>query len=163
MAPITFDSFQNIIDGKLTSTAKTTHNINPATEEANPEHPLSTQEDVDKAVEAARRAFAKWKLVSREERVKMINAYAQALGEQMTDFMTWTTKEMGMPTAIAKVDVGMGLQRLQAICELPFEEETTQELDDKIVITQNAALGVAVGILPWNCESVPHSLSPQWN
>lgn len=150
MAPITFDTFHNIIDGKPSPTAKTIHNINPATEEPNPEHSLSTQEDVDRAVAVARAAFEKWRLVPREERSKAVGAFAQALMEQIPDFVPWVTKEMGMPLAIAKIDVGMAGQRMLETLKLPFEEEVVEEREDKTVINQYAPMGVALGILAWN-------------
>lgn len=52
-----FSTFYNVIDGKLSPTKETRHGINPATEEPNPEVPVSTPKDVDRAVEAGQRAF----------------------------------------------------------------------------------------------------------
>jgi len=43
--------------GKGSTTAKTRHAINPATKETLPVVPVSTREDVDNAVEAARARF----------------------------------------------------------------------------------------------------------
>jgi acyl-CoA reductase-like NAD-dependent aldehyde dehydrogenase len=53
--PLNSTEFYNTIDGKFMTTAKTRHSINPATGKPNPEVPLSTQDDVDKATVAAKR------------------------------------------------------------------------------------------------------------
>ena len=52
--------FHNTIGGLLRKTASTRRGINPATEEPNPDVPVSTPEDVDDAVAAARSAFETW-------------------------------------------------------------------------------------------------------
>lgn len=58
-----FTTFHNTIDGKLTSTKETRHNINPATKKPNAEVPVCTPEDVDAAIAAARKAFNSWSKV----------------------------------------------------------------------------------------------------
>ena len=51
---IEFTSFSNVINGRLSSASKTTHAINPATKKPNWEVPISTSQDVDEAVAAAK-------------------------------------------------------------------------------------------------------------
>ena len=62
MATATKTQLKNIIDGKPVDPAegKTEEVIDPSTGEVIAEAPLSTEEDVNRAVEAARRAFDGW-------------------------------------------------------------------------------------------------------
>lgn len=96
-----FQGFYNTIDGKLTSTASTRHGINPATGKPNPEVPVSTQEDVDNAVTAAKRAFITWSKVPWLERKRAILCFADALEQYTDDFAKLLTQEQGKPVRAA--------------------------------------------------------------
>jgi hypothetical protein len=62
MATATATKLRNFIDGKTMDPAngRTEEELNPATAEPFAEAPVSTSEDVDRAVAAARRAFEEW-------------------------------------------------------------------------------------------------------
>ena len=92
-----WSNYQNTIDGKLVGTKETRHGINPATGEANPEVPVSTQKDVDAAVEAGLKAFKTWSKTSWDERKKACLAFADALEANAQDFAKLLTKEQGKP------------------------------------------------------------------
>ena len=92
-----FSGFYNTINGKLTSTDKTRHGINPATGKPNPEVPVSTQQDVDKAVAAAREAFKIWSKTPWHERKKAVLDFADALEQHTDDFAKMLTQEQGKP------------------------------------------------------------------
>lgn len=94
-----FNGFYNTINGKLTSTARTRHGINPATGKPNPEVPVSTQQDVDDAVAAAKEAFKTWSKVPWAERKKAILDYADALERHIDDFAKLLTQEQGKPVS----------------------------------------------------------------
>lgn len=92
-----FNGFYNTINGKLTSTEKTRHGINPATAKPNPEVPVSTQKDVDDAVAAAKEAFKSWSKAPQEERKKAVLAFADAVEKYEQDFGKLLTQEQGKP------------------------------------------------------------------
>lgn len=92
-----FSNFQNIINGKLSSTKTTRHGINPATGEPNPEVPVSTPEDVDAAVTAAKDAFMGWSKTLYGERRKAVLAFADALEKLSPDFAKLLTEDQGKP------------------------------------------------------------------
>jgi acyl-CoA reductase-like NAD-dependent aldehyde dehydrogenase len=92
-----FINFSNKIDGKLSPTRVTRHSTNPATQQQNPEVPLSTEADVDVAVSAARRAFGYWSKTTAAERKKAVHAYADDLEEYKTQFAELLTQEQGKP------------------------------------------------------------------
>ena len=96
-AALDFTTFSNVIDGKLSSTKETRHGVNPATGKPNPEVPVSTPEDVDRAVEAAQKAFKPWSKVSYEDRRKAVLAFADALEKEKESFAKMLVQEQGKP------------------------------------------------------------------
>lgn len=94
-----FTKFYNVIDGKLETTPKTRHGVNPSTLEANPEVPLSTAEDVDRAVQAARRAQEAWAETPYEERKQAVAKLGDLIEENAAEFALMLTKEQGKPVS----------------------------------------------------------------
>lgn len=97
---ISFDKFQNVINGKLSSTSQTRYGINPANKKANPEVPVSTEKDVDNAVAAAKAAFKSWSKTGVKERRERLLAYAESLKEHVPEFAKLMTREQGKPVRI---------------------------------------------------------------
>ena len=97
MAPVTFDKFYNVIDGKLVSTTNTRHGINPARIEELPPVPVSTKQDVDAVVDAAKRAAPAWAATPIEERKRLLVQLADALSSQQDEFAKMLTLEQGKP------------------------------------------------------------------
>ena len=83
MATATTTKAQNFIDGELTDAAEgaTEDILNPATGEPIAEAPLSTAEDVDRAVAAARRAFEGWSNLTPGDRSAALLKLADAIEE----------------------------------------------------------------------------------
>lgn len=94
-----FSTFYNVIDGKLSPTKEARHGINPATEELNPEVPVSTLEDVDRAVEAGQRAFRSWSKTTYAERQNALLAFADALEAERDNFASVLVQEQGKPVS----------------------------------------------------------------
>ncbi|KAM5353222.1 hypothetical protein ACJZ2D_016881 [Fusarium nematophilum] len=92
-----FSTFHSIIGGRLEGTNKTRHNLNPSTPEANPEVPLSTRDDVDRAVKAAQETAATWANVPVADRQQAVIHFADALERLQDDFATVLVKEQGKP------------------------------------------------------------------
>lgn len=91
--------FRNVINGELTHTKETRHGINPATGKANPEVPVSTPEDVDRAMEAAQKAFPGWAATPMADRQKAVEAFADALESEREAFAKMLTQEQGKPVS----------------------------------------------------------------
>lgn len=73
--------------------------MNPSTLEELPEVPVSTPEDVDKAVEAAQKAQEQWAKVSWAERQKLVNDFADVLEANGDAFALMLTQEQGKPVS----------------------------------------------------------------
>ncbi|TVY12635.1 putative aldehyde dehydrogenase FUS7 [Lachnellula arida] len=147
---VTFDTFQNVINGKLVSTSQTRHGVNPATKKALPAVPVATQQDVDAAVKAARDAFPAWSRTSIEDRRAALLRFAEAFKDQSEDFGKLLTTEQGKPLKFASQEVALGCHWLTSIANLDIPEEVIEDNEDRKVIVRYTPLGVAVAIVPWN-------------
>ncbi|KAI4287155.1 MAG: hypothetical protein L6R35_003584 [Caloplaca aegaea] len=145
-----FEKYYNIINNELTTTSKTRHNINPATTQPNAEVPVSTQDDVDRAVAAARAAFKPWAKVPVEERGQKLRDYADAIESYTDDFAKLLTLEQGKPLAQSMQEIGMATTWLRAFSTMKLPEEIVEDSEDRQVINRYTPLGVACGIVPWN-------------
>ena len=122
---------------------------NPTTEQVSGKIALGTAADVDKAVKAARKAFATWSVSSREERLDLLQAILAEYQKRSGDLGDAVNEEMGAPPSLASgVQVYLGLGHLNnaidALKNYAFEEPRGATL----VIKE--PIGVCGLITPWN-------------
>ncbi len=128
---------------------KTLDVINPANEEVVGKIALGGEADVDKAVKAARRAFATWSQTSREERLDVMQRVLAEYQERFGDLATAVTEEMGAPASLAQraqVPSGMGhlATAIGILKDFKFEEDRGSTMIVK------EPIGVCSFITPWN-------------
>ncbi|RYP59076.1 hypothetical protein DL769_008692 [Monosporascus sp. CRB-8-3] len=145
-----FTRFCNVIDGNLVGSSKSRCSINPSTLEENPQVPVSTNDDVNKAVDAAKRAAEEWAEVPWNERQQAIMRFANALEALSEDFARMLTKENGKPLGLAHHEVSYAVGSFRALCELSLEEAVIEATEERKAIVRYTPLGVVVGIVPWN-------------
>src|SRR6202051_4564489 len=90
--------FKNFIDGEWveSSTGQTFENRNPAdTRDLVGIFQKSAKDDVDAAVDAAKRAFAKWRLVPAPRRAEIVFRAAEILIERKEESAPVITPQMG--------------------------------------------------------------------
>lgn len=92
-----WSSYANVIDGHLSSTSRVRHSVNPATGEDNPDVPVSTQDDVEEAMQAAKRAQVGWAATPYEDRRKAVLAFADAVEAEFKAFSDMLIREQGKP------------------------------------------------------------------
>ncbi|OJJ06641.1 hypothetical protein ASPVEDRAFT_140236 [Aspergillus versicolor CBS 583.65] len=148
--PLDTTTFRNVINGELTTTAETRHGINPATKQPNPEVPLSTQDDVDRAVDAARTAFKTWSRTTFDERRKAISAFADSIDANKDALAALLTQEQGKSLGQAAQEIGMAVIWARTLSTLEIPENVLQDKDDCKIIQRYTPLGVAGAIVPWN-------------
>ena len=97
----------NFINGQWvkSTTDKYEEVPNPATGEILAEVPISTQEDLNNAVEAAKKAFATWKKVAVPQRSRILFKYQQLLIENWEELAKLITIENGKNYAEAYGEV----------------------------------------------------------
>ncbi|KAH7408904.1 aldehyde dehydrogenase [Cadophora sp. MPI-SDFR-AT-0126] len=143
-------SFSNVINGKLSSTSKTTHAINPATKKPNWEVPISTPQDVDEAVAAARTAFKTWSKTTIAERRAALEGWSAEIAKHVAEFAKLLVIEQGKPLQWAMYEADVTSKQIVNTSKLEVPEEITEDTEERQVITRYTPLGVVVGIVPWN-------------
>ena len=123
--------------------------INPATEEPSGKIALGGVADVDRAVQAARKAFSSWSKTSREERLAVLQRILDEYQKRADDLAAAITEEMGAPAALASgFHLHLGLGHLTTAIDVlkTFEFE---ELRGSSMIVKEP-IGVCALITPWN-------------
>jgi aldehyde dehydrogenase (NAD+) len=85
--------------------------VNPATGAVSGRLALSTTEDVDCAVAAARRAYASYSQTSFQERAALLNRIADGHTARAQDIAQSSTADIGMPVGYASVIVHASAER----------------------------------------------------
>ncbi|PSR80254.1 putative betaine aldehyde dehydrogenase [Coniella lustricola] len=144
-------TFHNVIDNELVSTAKTRRGTDAATGQLlNIEVPVSTQEDVDRTVDAAHAAFLKWREVSVDDRAAYIAKFADAIEANQQEFAQLLSKETGKPPGAASIELFISLGWVRGTLKHKLTEEVIEENEQRSVVVRYVPLGVGVGIVPWN-------------
>ena len=126
--------------------------INPSDEDSFAVISLGSKEDLDAAVESAKKAFVTWKETSKEERVllleKLLNIYKKRFNE-MTDAIS---KEMGAPIDWASSVQNMSGQShledfILRLKNYKFEDHFDEKSNNYI---SREPIGVCGLITPWN-------------
>jgi len=99
-APLDFTTFKNTINNQLVDTKAHTQGILPVSKTPYLDVPVSTQQDLDVAVDAARKAFLLWSKTSIEERQRLLLAFADALEKEKASFVSLLTREQGKPVCL---------------------------------------------------------------
>ena len=97
---IDFQSFSNIVDGQPRGGKAKYNGINPATKEKLWDVPVATQQDVEDAVSAARKAFPSWSKTPFEQRAKLLVQFADAFEGYEKEFTDLMTAETGKPVSM---------------------------------------------------------------
>ncbi|WP_237571617.1 aldehyde dehydrogenase family protein [Mycolicibacterium lacusdiani] len=122
---------------------------NPATEQVAGRISLGSAADVDKAVDAARRAFATWSVTTRGERLDVLNAILAEYQKRAGDLAEAVTEEMGAPAGLAAgPQVGLGLGHLTTAIESLKTFPFTEDRGGLTIVKE--AIGVCGLITPWN-------------
>ncbi|KAI1333115.1 aldehyde dehydrogenase-like protein [Xylariaceae sp. FL0255] len=147
-----FTTFANVIDGKVTKLdpQSSRFTLNPATLERNPEVPITTNEEVDTAVSAARRAAKTWATLSWKERRNAIVDFSSALEANSEGFAEMLVREQGKTLHEARGEVYLSAQFLRGTSSLELSEQVVDRSDKREVVKRYTPLGVAVVIVPWN-------------
>ncbi|KAI0543895.1 aldehyde dehydrogenase [Xylaria curta] len=148
---IEFGTFYNVIDGAtVEGSGRSRQLINPSTGDRNPTAPLSTLEDVDRAVEAGKRAATAWAAVPWDERADALRRFADALEATAEDFVKLVMMEQGKPPMWARHEIATGVQWIRDFCNMSRPGDVIEDTEERKVIIRYLPLGVVVGIVPWN-------------
>lgn len=148
-------TYLNYINGEWTDSKSGEYieNINPATGEVLGKVPLSTKEDVDKAVQAAKEAQKLWRLVPAPKRAEVLYEVAHLLKERKEMLSQILTKEMGKVIEEARGEVQEAIDMAYYMAgegRRLVGETVPSELSNKFAMSIRVPVGVAGLITPWN-------------
>src|SRR5215469_5025699 len=149
-------AYKNYIPGEWVSPAsgQGIENRNPAnTDDLVGIFPASSQEDVNRAVEAAKNTFNKWRLTPAPHRAEILYRAAEILVQRKEDFARAMTQEMGKVLAETRGDVQEAIDMTYLMAgegRRQFGVTTPSELPSKFAMSVRAPIGVAGLITPWN-------------
>jgi betaine-aldehyde dehydrogenase len=154
MATTTGSKLQNFIGGEFVDAADTEDVINPSTGEVIAQAPVSSTEDVDRAVKAARKAFETWGVSTPRYRSERLLELADAILEHGDEFADIESADAGKPRQ-AFVDEELGLcadnLRFFAGAARNMEGKAANEYVEGFTsMTRREPVGVAGQITPWN-------------
>jgi len=156
MATATVTKLQNFIGGELVDPAEgeTEEVINPATGEAIAEAPLSTEEDVNRAVAAARGAFDEWSTATPATRSMALLKLAEAIEEHAEELAALESADAGKPLKAVTEDEMPAMSdqlRFFAGAARNLEGRASGEYTEGYTsIIRREAIGVVGQITPWN-------------
>lgn len=140
------------IDGRWVSPAEPGQFIaviDPSTEEKIAEVACAGKADVDKALQAAQRAFVSFSQTTREERLELLEALLAAYRKRKAAIAEAMTAEVGIPASFSEpVQATIGERHLDTIIKVLREYEFEEELGSTQIVRE--PIGVCALISPWN-------------
>src|SRR5215468_2442884 len=126
---------------------------NPSTGDVIAKVPLCTPADVDRAVQAANRAFPAWRETPAPDRARIMFRYRELIARNADDIARTVSREHGKTFAEARASVQRGVEMVEFACGLPsllvgeIIENLAPNVDSETV---RHPLGVVAGITPFN-------------
>ncbi len=153
---MTYPTYHNLIGGEWLPAAsgKTILNVNPADhDDIVGSFPSSGAEDVNRAVAAAKKAFATWRLVPAPKRAEILVRAGILLQQRKEQFARDMTREMGKVLAETRGDVQEAIDEAFYVAgegRRLFGQTTPSELQNKFAMSIRMPVGVVGLITPWN-------------
>ena len=148
--------FENFIDGtwSASSSGALFENRNPANhDDLIGVFQESTADDAVRAIAAAERAYADWRLVPAPRRAEMLFRAAQLVADRKEQFARDMTREMGKVLEETRGDVQEAIDMTFFMAgegRRMYGQTVPSELRDKFAMSVRQPLGVCGVITPWN-------------
>src|SRR5581483_2594513 len=151
----TMTSRKNFVGGEWVEAVEggTMEVLNPATGEAIAEEPAGTAADVDRAVEAAARAWPEWQDSTPAERAELLLKLADVLDANAEELAEIESRNVGKPLAYARDEMPVCSDNLRffAGAARVLEGRSAGEyMKGYTSMIRREAIGIVGGIAPWN-------------
>ena len=154
---------QNAIAGKLVQSASTRTQpvFNPATGEAIATLPLSTNDEINAAVTAAKKALPAWANTTPMKRARVMFKFKELLEKHADELAREISREHGKVHDDAMGELARGIDCVDYACGIPqllkgeFSRNAGPGID---TYSDRQALGVVAGITPFNFPA----MVPMW-
>jgi aminobutyraldehyde dehydrogenase len=152
---LTVARHQNLVGGEWVDASEgaTEQIVNPATGETIAEVPKGTEQDVDRAVEAAKRAWPEWRETTPGERAELLLRLADAVEEHADELARVESQNVGKPSTHSRYELGKCVDNLRFFAGAArcLEGRATGEyLRGSTSMIRREPIGVVGQIAPWN-------------
>jgi betaine-aldehyde dehydrogenase len=151
----TTETLSNFIDGERVAGAGETEAVlNPATGEELARAPISTAQDVDRAVKAARRAFDGWSNTTPAQRAQALLAIADVVEEHAEELARMEALNAGKPIEAVKSDeiptMADNLRFFAGAARCLEGRAAGEYMEGHTSFTRREPVGVIAQVTPWN-------------
>jgi len=159
----TMQTIHNAIAGKLTQSASTRTQpvFNPATGEPSATLPLSTLDEINSAVAAAKKAFPAWANTTPMKRARVMFKFKELLEKHADELAREISREHGKVHDDAMGELARGIDCVDYACGIPqlLKGEFSRNVGPSIdTYSDRQPLGVVAGITPFNFPA----MVPMW-
>jgi betaine-aldehyde dehydrogenase/aminobutyraldehyde dehydrogenase len=127
--------------------------LNPATGEVIAEVPRGTAEDVERAVDAAKKAWEEWRFKTPKDRMELLLKLADLIDEHAEELARLESLNVGKPWWVAVDEPGVMSDNLRFFAGAARNLEgkaATEYVEGYTSMIRREPLGIVAGICPWN-------------
>ena len=152
---MTYSDLHLLIDGQRLrgEGRRTLPVINPATEEVLGELPLASATDLDRALEAAQRAWPVWRALGPQQRGRILRKASDLLRERVDAIARLATLEEGKALPEARVELNMSADIIEWYAEegrRAYGRVLPQRIAGMRMTVVKEPVGPVAGFAPWN-------------
>ena len=144
--------FGLVIDGKSVRTKSSMDVKNPSTGATVGKMPLASRKQAEAAIDAAKTAFASWRLVADITRTEACMAIAAKIEQHVEEMATLLTLEQGKPLGGlgSRFEMGGAMAWTRHTAGLILPLQVLQDSPEGRVELHRKPIGVVLSITPWN-------------
>ena len=142
--------YRMLIDGHLVAGTASMPVINPATEAEFARAPDCSDEELESAILAARKAFPSWRALGIEGRRTLIQQMAPRIDAHVPELSRLMTQEQGKTLAAAGREFDSTLRFMRGLATLDLPEVVNEDTDVRLSVTRRVPIGVVAALSPWN-------------
>src|ERR671914_2695340 len=149
-------TLKNFVGGEYVDAAdgRTYDLVNPATGQTFAQAPISEQEDIDRAFDAAERAFETWRDTTPSERQLALLKLADAIEDRAEELVRAESEKTGKPFGLTmeeEIPAGVGQIRFFAGAARVLEGKSAgEDLEGDTSFLRREPVGVIGQVTPWN-------------
>jgi len=152
---VTVSEYKNFIGGEWVDAADggTMEVLNPSTGETIAEVPRGTAKDVDRAVEAAKKAWPEWLETTPGERAEVLLKLADLIDEHTEELAHLESTNVGKPLPAARDELPVASDNLRffaGAARLLEGKAAGEYMRGYTSMIRREPLGIVAGITPWN-------------
>jgi 1-pyrroline dehydrogenase len=152
---VTVEQHKNLVGGEWVESAsgETMEVLNPATGETIAEVPRANAEDVDRAVQAAKKALPEWLETTPGERAELLLKLAAAIDEHTEELAELESRNVGKPLSYARDEMPVCADNIRffaGAARILEGRSAGEYMRGYTSWLRREPIGIVGGIAPWN-------------